>query len=85
MRKSLFLIAINNKQISGTDFVSGIEYMIQKRIIVIPQIPQTESNQSSEVPSWIKNNAGWWGQGLITDEDFVGGLEYMIKSGIIKI
>jgi len=37
------------------------------------------------VPSWIKNNAGWWGQGLITDADFVGGLEYMIKIGIIKI
>jgi len=75
----------SNNQISETDFVSGIEYMIQKRIIVIPQIPQTESNQSNEVPSWIKNNAGWWGQGLITDADFVGGLEYMIKSGIIKI
>ena len=75
----------SNNQISDTDFVGGIEYMIQKRIIVIPQIPQTASNQSSEVPSWIKNNAGWWGQGLITDADFVGGLEYMIKNGIITI
>jgi len=75
----------SNNQISETDFVSGIEYMIQKRIIVIPQIPQSESYQSIEVPSWIKNNAGWWGQGLITDADFVGGLEYMIKIGIITI
>ena len=75
----------SNNQISETDFVSGIEYMIQKRIIVIPQIPQSASNQSSEVPSWIKNNAGWWVQGLITDEDFVSGLEYLIKNGIITI
>lgn len=75
----------SNNQISDTDFVGGIEYMIQKRIIVIPQIPQTASNQSSEVPSWIKNNAGWWGQGLITDADFVSGLEYLIKNGIITI
>ena len=75
----------SNNQISETDFVGGIEYMIQNRIIVIPQIPQTASNQSSEVPSWIKNNAGWWGQGLITDADFVSGLEYLIKNGIITI
>ncbi len=75
----------SNNQISDTDFVGGIEYMIQKRIIVIPQIPQSASNQSSEVPSWIKNNAGWWGQGLITDADFVSGLEYLIKNGIITI
>ena len=75
----------SNDQISETDFVSGVEYMIQNRIILIPQIPQSESNQSSEVPSWIKNNAGWWAQELITDEDFVSGLEYLIKNRIITI
>jgi len=75
----------SNNQISESDFVSGVEYMIQKRIISIPQIPQSESYQSSEVPSWIKNNASWWAQGLITDEDFVSGLEYLIKNGIITI
>jgi len=75
----------SNNQISETDFVSGIEYMIQKRIIVIPQISQSASNQSSEIPSWIKNNAGWWAQELITDSDFVSGLEYLIKNGIITI
>ena len=75
----------SNNQISESDFVSGVEYMIQKRIIVIPQIPQSESYQRSEVPNWIKNNAGWWAQELITDEDFVSGLEYLIKNGIITI
>ena len=75
----------SNDQISESDFVSGIEYMIQNRIILIPQIPQSESNQSSEVPSWIKNNAGWWAQELITDEEFVSGFEYLIKNGIIAI
>jgi len=75
----------SNNQISESDFVSGVEYMIQNRIIVIPQISGSESNQSSEVPSWIKNNAGWWAQELITDEDFVSGLEYLIKNGIITI
>ncbi len=75
----------SNDQISESDFISGVEYMIQNRIILIPQIPQSESSQNTIVPTWIKNNAGWWGQGLITDEDFVSGFEYLIKNGIISI
>ena len=33
-------------------------------------IPQTESGESTgqEIPSWIKNNAGWWADGAIDDE-----------------
>ncbi len=36
-------------------------------------------------PEWIKNNAGWWSQGLITDGDFVEGIEYLIEQGIITV
>ena len=37
------------------------------------------------IPEWIKNNAGWWAEGLISDEDFAKGIEHMIKVGIITI
>ena len=26
-------------------------------------------------PKWIKNNACWWSQGLISDDEFASGLE----------
>ena len=45
-------------------------------------IPDTPSNPT---PEWIKNNAGWWSQGLITDGDFVKGIEYLIEQGIITV
>lgn len=35
------------------------------------------------IPQWIKNNAGWWAEGQITDSDFVNGIEYLVSHKII--
>jgi len=40
---------------------------------------------SGKVPTWIKNNADWWAQGLITDDDFVKGIQYLVEQGIIRV
>ena len=39
----------------------------------------------SKVPPWVRNNAGWYAEGLITEEDFVVGLKWMINNGVIQI
>ena len=52
------------------------------------QIPVFTFNVQSEktrVPIWIKNNADWWAQGLITDDDFVRGIKYLIENRIIQV
>ncbi|MBT8243428.1 MAG: hypothetical protein HKP34_07015 [Nitrosopumilus sp.] len=38
-----------------------------------------------EIPSWVKNNAGWWSGGLVEDSDFVAGIKYLITNGVIVI
>jgi len=43
------------------------------------------SNTEIKIPDWIKNNAGWWADGLIEDTDFVSGIQYLIKEGIMTI
>jgi len=43
------------------------------------------SSGSNQIPSWIKNNAGWWADGSIDDNSFVQGIQYLIKEGIMKI
>ena len=58
--------------------------------MVIPTTPTnptapTQSLKTTEIPEWVKNNALWWADGLITDEGFSTGIEYMIKEGIISI
>lgn len=38
-----------------------------------------------EIPSWIKNNAGWWADDQIDDTAFVQGIQYLITEGIMNI
>jgi len=77
--------------ISETEFLTGIEYLINNNIILLDFIPcsiKTESQTISSaklVPDWVKNNAKWWSEDLIEDTDFVNGIEYLIKKQIIGI
>jgi len=43
------------------------------------------NEKSIEIPSWIKNNAGWWADGSIDDDSFIQGLQFLIKEGIMQI
>jgi hypothetical protein len=45
----------------------------------------TETLQKYEIPSWIKNNAGWWADGSIDDSSFVEGIQFLIREGIVLI
>jgi len=74
----------SNGKINDFDFISGIQYMIEKNIIVIPNLPES-SESGGTVPEWIRNNAGWWADDSITDDDFVKGLEFLVEKGIILI
>ena len=72
-------------QIPDATFVDGIEFLIEKEIIVIPDMPKASSEKTESIPIWIKNNAGWWADGQIDDKTFVKGIEYLVKVGIIII
>ena len=37
------------------------------------------------IPSWIKNNAGWWATDQIDDSSFLQGIQFLIKEGIMII
>jgi hypothetical protein len=51
--------------------------------IIHGESPQVEKTITSKVPSWIKNNAGWWADGTIDESTFLSGLEYLVQNGII--
>ena len=72
--------------IGDGDFLSGIEYLIIQGVIQIPIIPADNGTESSSfVPSWIKDTADWWAEGLVSDSEFVNGLQYLISNGIITV
>jgi len=41
------------------------------------------SAQDAQIPSWVKNVAGWWGSDIISENEFVTGIEYLINNKII--
>ena len=43
------------------------------------------SAQDAQIPSWIKNVAGWWASGVISENEFLSGIEYLINNNIILI
>ncbi|MEK0349141.1 MAG: peptidase [Nitrosopumilus sp.] len=42
-------------------------------------------SEKTQIPSWIKNNAGWWADGSIDDDSFVQGIQFLIKEDVLKI
>jgi len=73
-------------QITESDFVSGIEYMVKEKIIYIPDLPsQVSTTVNESVPDWIKNNAKWWADEQISEDEFANSLKFLIQEGIIDI
>jgi len=72
--------------IEDSDFAQGIQYLISEGIMTIPETTQAETTDDTQgMPSWVKNNAGWWADGQITDDDFVKGIQYLVGQGIIRV
>jgi len=38
-----------------------------------------------QIPSWIKNNARLWADGMLTDQDYINSLQYLISQGILRV
>ena len=47
--------------------------------------PTPEVQPPTAVPTWIKNNAGWWADGSIDDDSFIQGIQFLIKENVLKI
>ena len=84
--------------IGDSDFTSGIQFMIKENIMIIPDLPEEVTQmelkdekramgmeREQNVPDWVRNNAGWWADGLISDDDFVSGIKYLVEQGIIQV
>jgi len=59
-------------------FVSTSNFQINSQLILKDQ-------KTNVIPDWIKNNAGWWADGLIDDDSFVQGIQFLVKENILKI
>ena len=76
----------SENQIDDNTFTNGIRFLITEKIVNIPTLSSQASEITQEkVPVWIKNNAKWWSEGLISEDDFVKGIEFLVSGGIIQV
>ena len=76
-------------QIDDFTFAQGIAFLTKNKIIQISDLPVTADgkiiiDEDIVIPSWIKNNAGWWSSDDISDSDFLHGIKYLVESNIIE-
>ena len=48
-------------------------------------IPNSSAQEETQMPSWIKNVAGWWADNEISENEFLAGIEYLVNNNIISI
>jgi hypothetical protein len=71
-------------QIGDTDFIKGMQYLIQNGIMYVP-VTQYSSGTEQHIPTWIRSNAGLWAGGQISDGEFIRAIQYLISNNIIHI
>ena len=54
-------------------------------IVALLIVASTVSTAYAEVPGWVKNNAGWWADGTISESEFLTGISFLISDGIVKV
>lgn len=40
--------------------------------------------QTSAIPTWVKDIAGFWSEDQITDQEFLSAIQYLIDNGILQ-
>ncbi len=80
---------ILNEKFNDGKFAVKAQYGNSKATVAIISFQISSDNsissQDSQIPGWIKNNAGWWADGQIDDSSFIQGIQFLIREGFMKI
>lgn len=72
--------------ISDKEFVNSIEYLINEKIIIVPQDNTSDTVQTQkEIPDWIRKTVQWWSEDITSDKEMINALQFLIKIGVIEI
>ena len=70
------IIHLNFENLDGNNLAkTSFPVVVDRRII----------GDEFSIPSWIKNNAGWWANDEIDDATFINGIEYLITNKVLVI
>jgi len=64
---------------------SSIVLILSFSLIASGILVPNSSAQDAQIPNWIKNVAGWWASGVISENEFLAGIEYLVNNNIILL
>ena len=67
----------SDNRISDDDFAHGIQFLIDEKIMIIPETG-ISPNPTNQIPDWVKINAGWWADGIISD-NLLKALNFLLE------
>lgn len=73
-----------NGDIGEEGFISGIQYLIERKTIDRPGFGEPLTNNSKEIPPWIKNIVVFWAKDMISDDNFISSMQYLVSNKIIN-
>ncbi len=71
-------------QITDAEYIIAMQKLIDEGKILPFDGISDEYNTNNSIPSWIKNNAGWWSNGKIDEESYRQGILYLFKIGVLR-
>ena len=81
----------NFQKIIDSDVANGKYFVIasyrgeKSNEITFNMIKDTSTNELSQIPQWLKNNAKGYGEGQMMGRDFILGIKYLIEHGFMEI
>jgi plastocyanin len=54
-------------------------------IFSVMLIPVVYSASAESIPEWIRNNALWYGQGIVSEAEFLNAIKFLIENDIIVL
>jgi hypothetical protein len=69
------VITLQFENLNGSDLADAFFSVVVDR----------DDIEQTSIPTWIKNNAGWWATDQIDDSSFLQGIQYLIKERIMII
>jgi phosphate transport system substrate-binding protein len=78
------VVELGKKSLSQVTYNGEILWKYEGPVKTTETKTETKTTEY-QIPDWIRNNAKWWADGLITDQDYIKGLQYLISQGILKV
>lgn len=73
-----------DKGITDTEYYNSIEYLLKKKVIVIPSIGNLVDKPSVEIPSWITSSSKLWTEERLGNHEFSIVLKWFIENNHVK-